>query len=783
MMKHRTGVERPDYIYPAEPWRFVEKGFYPEFLGQAETLFSTGNGYLGIRGCFEENAPVHHAGTFINGFYESWPIQYPEEAFGFAKTGQTIVDVTDARIIRLFIDGEPLDLAEVEIESYERALDMRNGVLERELVWTTPSGKRARLRSKRLVSFVDRHLAVIEYEVTMLDAAAPLDIRSVTAVPTGYSQTGDDPRKSRALGEGVLRPVSHTGHELRAVLCHETGRSGLRLACGVDHQFETECPYTLESRCFENEASVTFSVDASPGAPVRLVKYVTYHHDDGPEMGELRHRARRTLDRAIRRGAADIRAEQRTYLDAFWADSDYEVGDDAVQQAIRFNLFHILQASARADGAGVAAKGLTGHGYEGHYFWDTEIYVLPFLIYTQPQLARNLLMFRYRTLDKARQRAREVNQRGALFPWRTISGEEASAYYAAGTAQYHINADIVYAIRKYVNATGDTDFLYGPGAEILVETARLWLDLGFFSGQRSGKFCIVGVTGPDEYNTVVNNNIFTNLMARENLRYAVSTVEHLAEQQPAAYAALVDATGLVEGEPRDWRQAAENMYLPYSEELGIYLQDDDFLERKPWDFGNTPAEKFPLLLNYHPLVIYRHQVIKQADVVLAMFLLRDQFDADEIKRTYDFYDPMTTGDSSLSVCIQGIVAAELRYMEKARQYARHALLMDLNDVAGNVSDGCHIASMGGTWIMLAQGLVGFRDAGGEFSFRPLRPRDFHDVRMRFRIRGNQLEVCIRDGETTYRLLSGPGLDFCHVDEPLSLTPENPTAVRACLRTA
>ena len=783
MMKYRTGVERPGYIYPAEPWRFVEKDFYPEFLGQAETLFSTGNGYLGIRGCVEENAPVHHAGTFINGFYESWPIEYPEEAFGFAKTGQTIVDVTDARIIRLFVDGEPLDLAEVEIESYERALDMRNGVLERELIWTTPSGKRVKLKSTRLVSFVDRHLAMIEYEVTMLDEAAALDIRSVTAVPAGYTGAGDDPRKSRALGEGVLQPVSHSADGLRAVLCHETGRSGLRLACGVDHQLETECPYTLESRCFENEASVTFSVDASPGTPVRLVKYITYHHDDGPEMGELRHRARRTLDRAIRRGVATIREEQRDYLETFWADSDFEVGDDAVQQAIRFNLFQILQASARADGAGVAAKGLTGHGYEGHYFWDTEIYVLPFLIYTQPRLARNLLMFRYRTLDQARQRAREVNQRGALFPWRTISGEEASAYYAAGTAQYHINADIVYAIRKYVNATGDTDFLHGPGAEILVETARLWLDLGFFSEHHGGQFCIVGVTGPDEYNTVVNNNTFTNLMARENLRYAVSTVEYLAEHLPAAFAALTDATGLEPEEPDQWRRAAENMYLPYSQKLGIYLQDDDFLERKPWDFENTPAEKYPLLLNYHPLVIYRHQVIKQADVVLAMFLLRNEFDAEEMKRTYDFYDPMTTGDSSLSVCIQGIVAAELRYMEKAREYARHALLMDLNDVAGNVSDGCHIASMGGTWMMLAQGLVGFRDAGGEFSFRPLRPHDFHDVRVRFRLRGNQLEVCIRDGETTYRLLSGPGLEFCHVDEALSLTPENPTAARACLRTA
>jgi alpha,alpha-trehalose phosphorylase len=390
-------------------------------------------------------------------------------------------------------------------------------------------------------------------------------------------------------------------------------------------------------------------------------------------------------------------------------------------------------------------------------------------------------MFRYRCLDQARQRAREVNQRGALFPWRTINGEEASAYYAAGTAQYHINADIVYAIGKYVNATGDEEFLYGPGAEILVETARLWLDLGFFSERNDDQFCIVGVTGPDEYNTVVNNNTFTNLMARENFRYAVSTVEHMRDERPEDYRSLTTATGIEPDEIEDWRRAADNMYLPYSEKLGIYLQDDDFLERKPWDFANTPPDKYPLLLNYHPLVIYRHQVIKQADVVLAMFLLRHEFTSEVMKRTYDFYDPLTTGDSSLSVCIQGIVAAELGYMNKARDYARHALLMDLDDVAGNVSDGCHIASMGGTWMMLAQGLVGFRDAGGEFSFRPLRPREFHDARLRLQLRGNQLEVRIEGGEASYRLVSGPGLRFRHVDEEITLTPETPEACRPCVR--
>jgi alpha,alpha-trehalose phosphorylase len=780
---HGVPIERPGYVYPPEPWRLVERRFYPRLLGQSETLFATGNGYLGMRGCFEENTPVVQSGTFINGFYESWPIVYPEEAFGFARTGQTIVDVTDSSIIRLFIDDEPFELPTVEIEHFERALDMQNGRLDREVVWVTPSGKRARLRSRRVVSFAQRHLALIEYELTLLDAPAPVDIASELSLPAGATVApSDDPRKSRALGERVLWPVEQTSRDLRLILCHRTDHSRLMLACGVDHRLETGCTYTYRTRCKGDEASITFSIDAEPQRPIRLLKFISYHHDRTDSAEDLKARTHRTLDRAIRHGARQIQDEQRAYLDDFWAASDFEIGHVAIQQAVRFNLFHILQASARAEVTGVPAKGLTGHGYEGHYFWDTEIYLLPFLIYTQPQIARNLLMFRYRCLDQARQRARDVNQKGALFPWRTISGEEASAYYAAGTAQYHINADIAYAIRKYVAATGDVEFLHGPGVEILVETARLWCDLGFFSDRHEGRFCIAGVTGPDEYNTVVNNNTFTNLMARENLRYAASTVAALRDGSPDDYEALRDATDLDPDEIEEWQRAGDAMYLPMDEAHGIHLQDDDFLDRRPWDFAGTRPEQYPLLLHYHPLVIYRHQVIKQADVVLAMFLLRDAFRTDEVKRNYDFYDPLTTGDSSLSVCIQAIVAADLGYLDRARLYARHAVLMDLADVAGNVTDGCHIASMGGTWMVMAYGLAGFRDHDGIYSFRPLPPREFESARFRLRFGDRLLELRIGQTQVVYALLEGERFEFRHRRESITLTRDAPEASRPVERT-
>src|SRR6516165_1044270 len=325
------------------------------------------------------------------------------------------------------------------------------------------------------------------------------------------------------------------------------------------------------------------------------------------------------MDRVTTQGIPQLLAAQEQYMNDFWRRSDVRLTDSRedrvkrttleIQQAIRFNLFHILQASARAEGGGVPAKGLTGKAYEGHYFWDTEIYLLPFLTYTSPRIARNLLTVRYNMLEQARARARQLGHRGAMFPWRTISGEEASAYYAAGTAQYHINADIMYALRKYVRATGDEQFLHHYGAEMLVETARLWADLGFYSDAKGGRFCINGVTGPDEYNAVVNNNAYTNLMARENLRYAAQTVKSLQSTEPVTYNALVQKTVLESSEPERWLRAAENMYVPYDEDRQIVLQDDSFLDREPWDFQNTPSEHYPLLLFYHPLNIYRKQVI------------------------------------------------------------------------------------------------------------------------------------------------------------------------------
>jgi alpha,alpha-trehalose phosphorylase len=788
-MIHHVPLRPAARDFPADEWNIIEKGFHPEFLAQLETIMALGNGYLGMRGCPEEGGPNVENATLLNGFYETRPILYAEEAYGFAKTGQTIVNVTDSKIIKLFVDDEPFWLPNANLLSYDRRLNMKSGTLDREILWETPAGKQVLIASRRLVSFANRHVAAISYCVTLLNAPASVVISSeMKADEPSVFTNANDPRQTRVFAGRVLHYRTSYAKDRRIVLCHATEKSRLMLACATDHALETSCPHAHKVSHTEDFGQIAFTIDARPGCPIDLTKFMVYHTSGTASAEELCGRAEWTMDRMATQGFQQLLLSQEQYMEDYWRRGDVRVRDVReertkrstveIQQAIRFNLFHILQASARAEDAGVPAKGLTGQAYEGHYFWDTEIYLLPFLIYTSPRIAKNLLTFRYKMLPRARARARELGHRGAMFPWRTISGEEASAYYAAGTAQYHINADIMYALRKYVQATGDEAFLRACGAEMLVETARLWQSLGFYSEAKGGKFCINSVTGPDEYNTVVNNNAYTNLMARENLRYAAETIKSLQAAHPDAHDVLVHKTALDPSEVGEWTRAAESMYVPHDEKLNIIPQDDSFLDREPWDFRSTPHDHYPLLLFYHPLNIYRRQVIKQADVVLAMFLLGTAFTAEAKKRNFEFYDPLTTGDSSLSSCVEAIIAAQVGDVEKAIRYGVAALLMDLADVGGNVKDGCHIASMGGTWMMMTYGLGGMRDDDGKLSFWPRRaPEDNAILRFPVTYRGQILEVEIGVENVKYTLREGVSLTIRHETEEIQLTRENPASVR------
>jgi alpha,alpha-trehalose phosphorylase len=494
---------------------------------------------------------------------------------------------------------------------------------------------------------------------------------------------------------------------------------------------------------------------------------------------ELVDRCRRTLDRVREHGVEPEFAAQREWLDEFWARSDVVVhGQPALQQAIRWNLYQLAQATARAEQSGVPAKGVTGTGYSGHYFWDTEIFVLPFLTYTSPHMARSELRFRYNMLGAARRRAEELAQSGALFPWRTVNGEEASAYYAAGTAQYHIDADIAYALWKYVAASGDQDFMNREGVDLLVETARLWADLGFWRENGSGRrsFHIHGVTGPDEYTTVVNDNLFTNVMARFNLAKAAELLRQLQREVPRAYRRVVERLELADGEIDEWARCAEAMSIPYDEVTGINPQDAHFLDREVWDLKNTPPEKRPLLLHYHPLVIYRFQVLKQADVVLAMFLQGDHFSNEQKRNNFEYYDPITTGDSTLSGIVQSIIAAEVGYRDLALRYFYNAVFVDLADLHGNTSDGVHVASTAGVWDMLAYGFGGMRDYNGVVTFDPRLPESWTGLTFRITLRGTRVNVDVTSREITFTVVEGESAELAVRGQHFIVSADKPVRV-------
>jgi trehalose/maltose hydrolase-like predicted phosphorylase len=745
------------------PWSIIEKTFTIENNYVNETLFSTGNGCIGMRGNFEEgySGPKGTGleGIYINGFYESEVIKYGEVAYGYAEKSQSMLNVTNSKIIKLYINDEEFDMLKGEVLDYERRLDFKEGILKRNLIWKSPSGKEVKIYIERLVSLKHKHLAAIHYEVTPLNFNGKLKLISSLDGNVTNLTTENDPRVGSGFQGRVLSIEEKRLDDTFGAIVQKTENTRFAVACAADHALEVPQGYSIENLEEELKISSVFFINAELNNTIKLDKYIAYTTSRDYEEEEILINAYKEVKAAKKAGFEFLKKEQIDFLNDFWYRTDIEIkGDDLLQQGIRFNMFHLLQSVGRDGKTNIAAKGLTGEGYEGHYFWDTEIFMLPFFLYNNPEISRKLLEYRYSTLPKARERARIMShKRGALYPWRTIDGEECSAYFPAGTAQYHIDADIAFAIKRYMEATEDKEFLIKYGAEVLFETARLWADLGEFIQSKGNKFCINEVTGPDEYTALVNNNCYTNLMARENLEYAHRTALWMKKNAEEDYKTLIDKIELEETELAVWKKAADNMYIPYNEELKIYPQDDSFLDRTPWDFENTPKESHPLLIHYHPLVIYRHQVCKQADLVLAQFLLSNKFDKEQKRRDYDFYEKVTTHDSSLSTCIFSIVASEVGYYDKAYEYFIDTAAMDLTNSHGNTKDGIHAANMAGAWMCLVNGFAGMRAFEDTLSFNPYLPEHWEEYSFKVTYRGRLIEVRVSKEGTIYRLLEGEEL--------------------------
>jgi alpha,alpha-trehalose phosphorylase len=753
-------IEHPAFV--VEPWRLRETELNLRLLPQTESIFALANGHLGLRGNLDEGEPHALPGTYLNSFYEVRPLPYAEAGYGYPEAGESIVNVTNGKIIRLLVGDEPFDLRYGELRSHERTLDFRAGVLHRELIWCSPTGRAVRVTSTRLVSFAQRAVAAILFEVEPLEAKTRLVIQSELVSNEPKAASTNDPRAAAAL-DSPLRTEEHAAGGSRAVLVHSTRGSGLRVAAAMDHIVDGPPGTEISgAECWPDLARVTIASTAEPGQRLRLVKFLAYGWSSERSMPAVRDQVSAALAEARHTGWEGLLAEQRAYLDDFWAGADVELdGDAELQQAVRFALFHTLQAGARVDGRAIAAKGLTGPGYDGHCFWDTESFVLPVLTYTSPRSTAAVLRWRQSTLPTARERAKQLGLAGAAFPWRTITGRECSAYWPAGTAAFHIGADIADAVVRYEAATQDERFAQDVGTELLIETARLWRSLGHHDSH--GQFRIDGVTGPDEYSAVADNNVYTNLMAQRNLRNAADAVE----RHPARAAEL----GVNLEEAASWRDAAAAMMVPYDSELGVHPQAEGFTRHAVWDFAHTMSDQYPLLLHFPYFDLYRKQVVKQADLVLALFTRGDAFTAEEKARNFLYYERLTVRDSSLSACIQAVVAAEVGHLELAYDYFGEAALMDIADLEHNTSDGLHIASLAGAWIAAVAGFGGMRDHDGNLGFAPQLPERLTRLAFRLGFRGSRLRVEVTEKGTSYTLLDGPPVEIRHFGDPVTVGRE------------
>ena len=691
-------------------------------LPRTPAVFTIGNGFIGVRGPGDvPGAPT----VFLNGVFAVTPITYHEAAHGFARSSDTRFGVADAVSIMVEADGTPLPTVTVE-------LDFRAG-LRRERR-SAPGGD---VLIETLVSMT--RPGVVATRIVVARGTAPVGIRRHVGTPPsagGEVRDLDDPRVSAVTAAGVWAEAQQI--DLPGVQGRVDRLAGSGFAV----------------------AAVVQPLDVTVAAPDEAVVdgFAAYAAERGVDPLPL---AVSALEAAAAANFDGLAAEQRAWFDRFWADAMIAAPRQPhAEQALRHGLLQLVMAAGRDARTSLAAKGQSGEGYEGHVFWDAETYALPVLTHVAPEIARAMLSWRIAGLDAARANARAMGHpRGALYPWRTIAGGECSAYFPAGSAQYHINADVALALGQYLDATGDTSILAGGGAVMLAETARIWLQIGFHDVSRGGAFVINRVTGPDEYSALVNNNLYTNLMAAEHLRLAARLGEVDA-----------DETGRM-------TRAADAMFLPYDRAHDVPAQDDAFFALDPWPLEATPADDYPLLLHYHPLTLYRHRVAKQADAILAAALLPERFDRDTRRRMLDVYEAVTVHDSTLSASAFAIVAAQAGDGARAVHYWRVSMLTDLHDLFGNTSHGLHMAALAGGWNVLAFGFGGLRTRGGTLRIAPVFYPDVGPYAFCLRFRGRALEVTVDERGGRCELREGAPVELTVHDRTVTLAAGQPSCWR------
>ena len=685
----------------------IEKNNFPKTSTEKqiyETLFHIANGYIGTRGSIEE-LPIH-PGTYINGVYDEIELEHAEPLFGFPKKKDTIVNICNLQGLDIYVDKNQIDFSKCQVLKYHQSLDMRKGVLSRNTIYRDIDNNEITINTTRLASFTHPHLIHFSYSISV-NNDKELCVKSYTTNKVANYVKKDDPRANHKILAPIISKKSND-----STLISEIKNSKIKIMIKVNYSTK------LNKKISHNEETITCT----------LKNYSSIEFEKNVLITDSIRNI--NLDsKEIDIPGYILKNEQENYLHKFWDISKISIGnDEKLEKGLNYNLFQLEQSRSIDFYGHLGAKGLSGEGYEGHYFWDTEMYCQPFFTLTNPQVSKNLLLFRYNQIEQARENAKRLgHKKGILFPWRTISGKECSGFFPAGTAQYHINCAIAYAIIMYYRVTEDKEFMLRYGMQMLLEICRLFIDLGNFY---EDKFEIHEVTGPDEYTCLVSNNYYTNVSVKYDFENLIEISNKLNFK--------IDEDELI-----IFKNAADKMYLPKSEKLKICLQDDSFIEKPIWDLKNTDEKEFPLLLHHHPLELYRYQVCKQPDVVLANTLYPNYQKKEYIENSYEYYKKITTHDSSLSPTVFSIAASRLNKKTEALNFFGNSALLDLENLKKNTEDGIHTANMGGCYLAIIFGFAGLEIKNQRLSINPILPENWTNYSFNIIFKGTRINFDIQ----------------------------------------
>jgi maltose phosphorylase len=760
----------------AEEWNIVEVGFDPHLNKISESLFSLGNGRMGQRANFEES----YSGDTLQGNYVAG-VYYPDKTrVGWWKNGYPeyfakVLNAANWMGLHISLDGEELDLNLCQVTDFRRVLHMKEGYLERSFTAELASGKQISVKAKRFFSIANDEIATLHYQLTADNFSGKLELKSFI--------DGDVKNQDSNYDEKFWDEVSRTQNELGSYLTMRTKKTEFEVITGAktvvskkDHQFELAADTTVKDKYLAEKVSF----DIAEGELVDIYKIATNLSSQNYDKAELSTKAAEVLNAAVLKGFEALLEEQAAAWATKWEEGDIIIeGDVAAQQAIRFNIFQLNQTYTGKDARlNIGPKGFTGEKYGGSTYWDTEAYCIPFYLSTAPQeVSKNLLVYRYKHLEKAIENAQKLgfDQGAALYPMVTMNGEECHNEWEITFEEIHRNGAIAFAIFNYIRYTGDQSYLQEYGLEVLIGIARFWKQRVNWSNARQ-QYVMLGVTGPNEYENNVNNNWYTSTLAAWCLDYAIEAAEIVKAEDPARYQQIVEKVKLEEAaEFADWKAVSGNIYLPYDEERGIFLQQDGFLDKEQILVSELPASQRPINQKWSWDRILRSGFIKQADVLQGMYFFEDNYDMESLRRNFDFYESRTVHESSLSPCVHSILAAKLNDGEKAYEFYLRTSRLDLDDYNNDTEDGLHITSMAGTWMSIVEGFAGMRVRNNMLSFSPFLPEQWNSFSFKIGFRGIQLKIKVTREDITIVNPAKTMMDI-NIFNQLHSVPEGETVI-------